>query len=116
MKRILIALMITGFIYAQDFTNATIKPPVFLKQLSIALVSNYTVVDEVYDFEADTSIAPAYVDEKQGISYMIYLEDEDGKRTETIQGDLIPYITQAEIIELKAFLDKMVVKANRLIQ
>ena len=108
--------MITGFMFAQDFTKHIVKPPVFLKQLSIAMVNTNTMIDAVYDVEADTLISPAYVDVKQGVSYMIYLEDEDGYRTKTIQGSLIPYMTSVEITNLKSFLDKMVLKAEKLVE
>ena len=95
MKQILTALMIIGIVFAQSFTNNVAKPPTLVKQVQITLLST--------DNEGI---------EEQGINYLVYLYDEDGTMLKPVQGNLLPFMTQAEITGLKNFLDKMVLKAN----
>ena len=106
MKKIIMILMLVGFVFAQsDFSNTVVKPPVLLKQLSITLINTAELSEDGLTYN-----------QERGISYVIYLYDEDGTMLKPLQGNLLPYLTQAQITGLQAFMDNMVIKANKLIQ
>lgn len=114
MKKIIGVLIILTIVFAQsNFPAQVLKPPVIMKHLEITIGHwNEPVINE------ETGIA--YPDSfiiTQGIKYRAYLYDEDGKlvQTNVTQGNLLPYMTNAEIQGIQAFLDGMALKAQGLI-
>lgn len=104
----------TGFVLAQsNFSVQTMKPPVVMKHLEITIDHwNEPIINE------KTGIAyPDSFKITQSIKYRAYLYDEDGKlvRTDITQGNLLPYMTSAEIQGIQAFLDNMATKAKGLV-
>ena len=102
MKKILMILMLTTIGFSQWVTVAP-KPPVEMRQLFIpmnywheqARDSNQVVIPDSFNIAYD-------------VNYRIFMYDEDGKivGNNQTQGDLQPYLTTAEKLWLKNFLDK----------
>lgn len=113
MKRIMILIVLTGFLMAQNnWTAQQNKPPVIMKHLEITIDHwNEPVLDSL------RQVIPDSFKTTQSIKYRAYLYDEDGKlvRTDVTQGNLLPYMTGAEIQGIQAFLNKMATKAKGLV-
>lgn len=108
-----LSVILIGVLYSQsNFLAQVIKPPVIMKHFAIVIDHwNEPVLD---------SLGVAIPDSfkiTQGIRYVAELYDEDGKLVQTglTQGDLLPYMTGAEISGIQAFLDGMATKAKGLI-
>ena len=86
-----------------DFTAYTPKVPVVVKRLDITL--SYEYVEGGDDTEA--------------INYQVSLRDVDGHLVRDPfgkdVGDLVPYMTAAQITTAKTFLEAMYVKSQELI-
>ena len=86
-----------------DFIPYTPKVPVVVRRLDVTL--SYLLVD------GD--------DDEETINYQLFLRDEDGHLVSDPfgkdQGDLVPFMTAAQITAAKAFLEAMYVKSQKLI-
>jgi len=114
MKNIIITLIFLTISFAQsNFTPQTNKPLVLMKQLDI-------VIQHFQDWAVDSLgviIPDSITFTGQSIVYRAYLYDEDGKlvKTELTQGNLLLYMSAAEIQGVQTFLDNMVAKAQKLV-
>ncbi len=86
-----------------DFIPLTPKVPIVVDRLDITLTCQFV------EGEDDT----------EAIEYEVFLRDGDGHLVRDPfgkdQGDLVPFMTAAQITTAKAFLNAMYVKAQKLI-
>ena len=119
MKQILIALMFLGIVFAQsNFQEYQSKQPTFIKQTIYELVTTNTQIEIAYEtnivMNADSTYStvidtiPAHIESIQNIQYHINMYDGEGRlmQSDVFNGNMLPYITQAEAVGLKEFVDK----------
>ncbi len=114
MKKIAFLIILISFVFAQsNFVPLTMKPPVEMNHFEI-------IIQHLQSRAVDSLgvvIPDSITFTGQSIVYRAYLYDEDGKlvKTDLTQGNLLPYMSAAEIQGVQTFLDNMVAKAQRLV-